>query len=58
MILSAGSVSERGMQNITGMINCEGMQNFQIRVENPSDHDMVLYRIRFETVDGEIAAEN
>ena len=46
------------MQNITGMINCEGMQNFQIRVENPSDHDMVLYRIRFETVDGEIAAEN
>lgn len=58
VILSAGSVSERGMQNITGMINCEGMQNFQIRVENPSDHDMVLYRIRFETVDGEIAAEN
>lgn len=56
--LSAGTVSERGMQTVTGMITCVEPQDFRIRVDNPSDHDMVLYRICFRAVAGATAAEN
>ena len=56
--LSAGTVSERDMQTVTGMITCAEPQDVRIRVDNPSDHDMVLYRICFRAAAGATAAEN
>jgi hypothetical protein len=50
VLVSCGDVESHEMQTITGTIRCEQAQQVTITMENPSDHDMVLYQIRLQPI--------
>lgn len=39
-------IIEQEMQKITGEVSCKNTGSVCIEIENPSDHDMVLYQLR------------
>ncbi len=41
-----GQIREHGMQTVTGILEFSESGSFRVGLKNPSDHDMVLYRIR------------
>lgn len=46
IVLSEGSIYEHGMQTISGTMICRDTITWKIDIENCSNHDMVLYRIK------------
>lgn len=50
VLVSCGDVESHEMQTITGTIRCGQAQQVTIIMENPSNHDMVLYQIRLQPI--------
>lgn len=48
--MNAFYITEKAMQTIEGNITCKEHQTIKLKINNPSDHDMVLYQIEMKMV--------